>query len=35
MAYSAKVVKHFSNPRNMGSFQKDELGGGDRHRRRP
>lgn len=28
MAYSDKVVDHFSNPRNMGSFQKDELGVG-------
>ena len=28
MAYSDKVVEHFSNPRNMGSFQKDELGVG-------
>ena len=28
MAYSDKVVEHFSNPRNMGSFQKNELGVG-------
>ena len=28
MAYSDKVVEHFSNPRNMGSFQKDEFGVG-------
>lgn len=28
MAYSDKVVDHFNNPRNMGSFKKDELGVG-------
>jgi nitrogen fixation NifU-like protein len=28
MAYSDKVVDHFNNPRNMGSFRKDEEGVG-------
>ena len=28
MAYSDKVVDHFTNPRNMGSFKKDEEGVG-------
>ena len=28
MAYSDKVVDHFNNPRNMGSFQKEEDGVG-------
>ena len=28
MAYSDKVVDHFNNPRNMGSFKKDEPGVG-------
>src|SRR5881296_410286 len=28
MAYSDKVVNHFNNPRNMGSFKKDEEGVG-------
>jgi nitrogen fixation protein NifU and related proteins len=28
MAYSDKVVDHFNNPRNMGSFKKDERGVG-------
>lgn len=28
MAYSEKVVDHFNNPRNMGSFKKEEAGVG-------
>ena len=28
MAYSEKVVEHYNNPRNMGSFKKDEEGVG-------
>ncbi|MEO8341883.1 MAG: Fe-S cluster assembly scaffold IscU [Nitrospirota bacterium] len=28
MAYSDKVVDHFNNPRNMGSFKKDDEGVG-------
>jgi nitrogen fixation NifU-like protein len=28
MAYSDKVIDHFNNPRNMGSFKKDEEGVG-------
>ncbi len=28
MAYSDKVVDHFNNPRNMGSFKKEEPGVG-------
>ena len=28
MAYSDKVVDHFNNPRNMGSFKKDDAGVG-------
>ena len=28
MAYSEKVIDHYNNPRNMGSFQKDEEGVG-------
>lgn len=28
MAYSDKVVDHFNNPRNMGSFTKEEAGVG-------
>jgi nitrogen fixation NifU-like protein len=28
MAYSDKVVEHFTNPRNMGSFKKEEDGVG-------
>ncbi|NKB81153.1 MAG: Fe-S cluster assembly scaffold IscU [Nitrospirales bacterium] len=28
MAYSEKVIDHYNNPRNMGSFQKDEDGVG-------
>lgn len=28
MAYSAKVLDHYENPRNVGSFPKDEIGVG-------
>ena len=28
MAYSDKVIDHYENPRNVGSFAKDELGVG-------
>jgi len=28
MAYSEKVVDHYNNPRNVGSFPKDTLGVG-------
>ncbi len=28
MAYSEKVIDHYNNPRNMGSFKKDEYGVG-------
>ncbi len=28
MAYSDKVMEHYNNPRNMGSFDKDEKGVG-------
>ena len=28
MAYSEKVIDHYNNPRNMGSFKKDEDGVG-------
>ncbi|MBI5136815.1 MAG: Fe-S cluster assembly scaffold IscU [Nitrospirae bacterium] len=28
MAYSDKVLDHYNNPRNMGSFDKDDLGVG-------
>ena len=28
MAYSDKVIDHYNNPRNMGSFKKDEDGVG-------
>ena len=28
MAYSEKVIDHYENPRNVGSFEKDEAGVG-------
>ena len=28
MAYSSQVIDHYENPRNVGSFDKDELGVG-------
>ena len=35
MAYSEKVIDHYNNPRNMGSFKKDEDGGGNWNCRSP
>lgn len=29
MAYSTKIIDHFENPRNVGSFAKDETGVGE------
>ncbi|MCK7494772.1 MAG: iron-sulfur cluster assembly scaffold protein [Comamonadaceae bacterium] len=34
MAYSDKVIDHYENPRNVGSFDKGDDGGRHRHGRR-